>query len=92
MIFYILDALFILVVLGSKLFPNLYILYSSLYLILKGVLFAFFSKDFASVVDAICGIYLFALFLDFGLYFLSALCIIWLLQKLAVFFILRIAG
>lgn len=92
MILYILDALVILVILGSKLFPNSFVLYSSIYLILKGALFTFFSKDIASVIDTICGIYLLAVFLNFGIYFFTTLCVIWLLQKLAVFFILRIAG
>ncbi|MBI2578414.1 MAG: hypothetical protein HYW26_01755 [Candidatus Aenigmarchaeota archaeon] len=52
------------------------------YLIIKGAVFLLFSRDFASSVDVVFGIYL--LILASGIYtsnFITILAAVWLLQK-----------
>ncbi|MBT3721042.1 hypothetical protein HN789_06460 [archaeon] len=92
MIFYILDLLTVIILILSNILPNNLILYSGIYLFLKGIIFIIISKDIASVIDFICGIYMVIMFFNFKIYFLTVLCIIWLLQKTAVYFIIKIGG
>ena len=62
--------------------PLGFVKYAAFYLIIKGSVFLLFSKDFASVVDVLFGLYLLAL--SAGIYsnnFLGILAVIWLIQK-----------
>lgn len=65
-----------------KFLPLVLVKYVAFYLIIKGVVFLLFSRDFASSVDVAFGIYL--LILASGIYtsnFITILAAAWLLQK-----------
>ena len=89
MFFQLLDIVSIVIVLGSKILPRKLLVFSGLYLLLKGLVFAISSKDFASYIDTFFGVYLIAMFFGLRIYVLSAICVLWLIQKTVMYFILR---
>ena len=71
----------ILLYLAFHIFSATTVFYFAVYLIIKGLVFSF-SKDFASIVDLLCGFYVAFLLLgglSFGI--VNIMIIVWLLQK-----------
>jgi len=59
------DLLVTLIILFYSLFPKTIIFYGAFYLIVKGLIFVITSRDFASYIDIICGVY--AILLGFNI-------------------------
>tara|TARA_Y100000310_G_scaffold345618_1_gene467378 strand:- start:15717 stop:15974 length:258 start_codon:yes stop_codon:yes gene_type:complete len=59
------DLMVTLIILFYTLFPKSIIFYGAFYLIVKGLIFVLTSKDFASYIDVICGVY--TVFLALGI-------------------------
>ncbi|MBN2367607.1 hypothetical protein JXC34_01205 [Candidatus Woesearchaeota archaeon] len=82
-----LDLLTVLILMGAAILPKKLLLFAAIYLLIKGGLFIWLSRDFASYGDFISGIYL--LILSFGIQipFVHQVVLFWLLQKTIMTFI-----
>jgi hypothetical protein len=82
-----LDFITVLILMGAAILPGKFLVYASIYLILKGTIFIFMNRDFASYVDFGCGIYLFILSFGLQIPYLHQIVLYWLIQKTALTFL-----
>ena len=82
-----LDFITVLILIGAAVLPKKLLMFAAIYLLIKGGLFIYFNRDFASYGDFISGIYL--LILSFGLKipFVHTSVLLWLVQKTLLTFI-----
>jgi hypothetical protein len=81
------DFITVLILMGAAILPKRLLLIASVYLMLKGSLFIFLNRDFASYGDLFSGIYLFILHLGLQIPILHQIVFFWLLQKTIMTFI-----
>ncbi len=76
-----LDLLVTLIIIFAPLFPKNIIFYGAFYLIAKGLMFVLTSRDFASYLDIICGIYVIFLAFNLSNPIITILAVLFLGQK-----------
>jgi hypothetical protein len=82
-----LDLITVLILIGAVILPKQLLLFAAVYLLIKGFIFIFLSKDFASYIDFMCGIYLAILSLGIRIPYVHNVVLFWLLQKTIMTFI-----
>lgn len=82
-----LDLITVLVLMGAAALPQKLLIWAAIYLLIKGIFFGFFLKDFASKIDFISGIYLLILSYGLKIPYVHTLVLLWLLQKTILTFI-----
>ena len=82
-----LDLITVLILMGAAIMPQSFLVYAAFYLIIKGAVFIYISRDFASYGDFACGIYLFVLSFGRSVPIVHTLVLLWLLQKTMLTFI-----
>jgi hypothetical protein len=82
-----LDLVTVLILMGAAILPHKLLLYAALYLIIKGALFIWISKDFASYGDFGAGLYLLILSFGFQVPYVHTVVLFYLLQKTILTFI-----
>ena len=83
----ILDLFTVIVLAGAAVFPEKFLLYAGIYLIVKGIFFISISRDFASYGDALSGAYILAMLAGIRLPVLNTVVLAWLGQKTFVTFV-----
>ncbi len=81
------DLITVLILLGAAVLPKKLLLFAAVYLLIKGGIFIFMNRDFASYGDFASGLYL--LILSFGLHIpvVHQVILFWLIQKTILTFI-----
>jgi len=79
-----LDFLVLLMILFSSLFPKDIILYGAFYLIIKGLIFVLTSRDFASYIDVIIGIYTIFIAFNISHPILTIIMVLYMGEKVVV--------
>ena len=82
-----LDLITVLIIIGAAIFPKKLLLFAAIYLILKGGIFIFLNKDFASYGDFFSGVYLVFLANNVKIPYVHNIVLFWLLQKTLLTFI-----
>jgi len=82
-----LDLITVIILIGAAVFPKKLLLFAALYLLLKGSIFIFLNKDFASYGDFFSGIYLVFLANNVKIPYVHNIVLFWLLQKTILTFI-----
>ena len=80
-LFDLLTAIVVFLHITFGIFTPTTVMYGAIYLIIKGLIFSL-SKDFASMVDLFCGMYIMlVVFAGLSVGLLNIVILIWLLQK-----------
>ena len=82
-----LDLITVLILMGASIVPSKFLLFAAIYLLVKGGIFIFISRDFASYGDFFSGIYLLILSYGIRLPLIHNIVLFWLLQKTIMTFI-----
>ena len=77
----ILDLISFLVISFHYLAPKKLMMYTFLYLLIKGLFFVLVSRDFASYLDMACGLYIIFLYFGYSISFLTVIFSVYLAQK-----------
>lgn len=82
-----LDFLTVLILIGAAVLPHIFLFYAAMYLIIKGAIFIFLNKDFASYGDFISGLYMLLLSYGISIPVVQEIVLFWLIQKTALTFL-----
>ena len=82
-----LDLATVFVLLGAAILPEQLLFVAAVYMIVKGGVFTFMSKDLASIGDFIAGIYLFVLAFGLKIPILHPIVLLYLAQKTLLTFV-----
>ena len=82
-----LDLITVLILIGAAMVPKQLLVFAAIYLLLKGVIFIYLNRDFASYGDFISGIYLLILSFGIKIPYVHNIVLFWLLQKTILTFI-----
>ena len=81
------DFIAVLILMGAAILPHTFLLYAALYLIIKGLIFIFISRDFASYGDLFSGIYLLVFSYGLKVPVVHTIVLFYLIQKTILTFI-----
>jgi hypothetical protein len=82
-----LDFLTVLILLAAAIVPKKFLMAAAVYLLIKGAIFVWMNRDFASYGDFFSGIYLVILANGLRIPYLHNVVLFWLIQKTALTFI-----
>ena len=82
-----LDFITVIILMLAAVMPQKFLLFAAIYLLVKGAVFIFMSRDFASYGDFFSGVYMLVLSFGIQIPILHGIVLFWLLQKTIFTFI-----